>query len=718
MTKILLACTAALCSVFASAQTIVEIQGEVDDSPYIGQVVTTSGIVTAVGPTGFFIQDGEGPWTGLWVYENTLLPAQGDEVSVTGTVDEYFNNTELGSVTAVDVLSSGNSLPNPVVVATNEVNQEQYEAVLLRVENAVCTNPDLGFGEIELDDASGACRVDDLFYLFPAQEGAVYNVTGPTYFSFGFYKLCPQDADDVENASPLYFTESPEEFDITTTSLSINWQTNIAANAMLEYGVTPSYELGTLSDENLAVDHAIAMNGLSPATVYYVRAHSEADGESTTLFERVVCTASESSHEIKAYFTQPVDNSVATVSDAVYTASIIDTIISYISLAQNTLDITMYDLLDCDQSIFDAINARYTAGVDVRYITDELPPNVELDWLDPGITVVAGNEVGIMHDKVLVIDRDDVDNAWVVTGSTNHTWANLGWDYNNMICIQDQSLALAYTLEFNEMWGSSTMTPGIGLFGEDKADNTPHKFNLGGIDAECYFSPSDGTTNQIREVILASADNIAFNVMAFTENSLGAAILTAYNSGVDVKGIIDYVEFSGSEYDPLLAAGVNVWDYQNEDGSEWPDGPVMHSKYAIGDYWPSSDNPWVVTGSHNWTASAGSINDENTLIIYDHEVANWYFQDFWSLWTATDVTELPTSSTVSVFPNPSTGQVWVSGVDHGVLSVLDIGGRQLASQRITASQTEMDLSNFPAGVYILKIAQPNQQVRVTRVIKQ
>ena len=110
--------------------------------------------------------------------------------------------------------------------------------------------------------------------------------------------------------------------------------------------------------------------------------------------------------------------------------------------------------------------------------------------------------------------------------------------------------------------------------------------------------------------------------------------------------------------------------------------------------------------------------DENTLIIYDHEVANWYFQDFWSLWTATDVTELPTSSTVSVFPNPSTGQVWVSGVDHGVLSVLDIGGRQLASQRITASQTEMDLSNFPAGVYILKIAQPNQQVRVTRVIKQ
>ena len=45
-------------SISLSAQTIVDIQGNGDVSPYDGQIVTTTGIVTAIAPQGYFIQDG------------------------------------------------------------------------------------------------------------------------------------------------------------------------------------------------------------------------------------------------------------------------------------------------------------------------------------------------------------------------------------------------------------------------------------------------------------------------------------------------------------------------------------------------------------------------------------------------------------------------------------------------------------------------------------
>lgn len=108
-----------------------------------------------------------------------------------------------------------------------------------------------------------------------------------------------------------------------------------------------------------------------------------------------------------------------------------------------------------------------------------------------------------MHNKFIVIDAGDVMNSWVITGSLNHTHNNLGWDYNNMICIQDQSLALSFVIEFEEMWGTDGPQPNgeSALFGSEKSDNTPHKFLIGGIPVELYFSPSDGTTSKIAQLI-------------------------------------------------------------------------------------------------------------------------------------------------------------------------------------------------------------------------
>jgi hypothetical protein len=220
--------------------------------------------------------------------------------------------------------------------------------------------------------------------------------------------------------------------------------------------------------------------------------------------------------------------------------------------------------------------------------------------------------------------------AWLITGSLNHTINNLGWDYNNMICIQDKSLALGFTLEFEEMWGSdgADYDEENARFGAEKTDNTPHKFLINDIPIDAYFSPSDNTTSKIKAAIDQAESNIEFGVMVFTENSLGTSIADAQQNGLEIRGIIDYVEYTGSEYQYLKNNGVNVRNYLNPDGSEWPDGPVFHHKYALMDFQEGDANPVVITGSHNWSASAESINDENTLIIYNANLANQFHQEF------------------------------------------------------------------------------------------
>ncbi len=704
-------------TLFLHAQTIQQIQGNGEDSPYDSQVVTTSGIVTAVNNNSYYIQDGIAVRSGLYIYDASNSPNIGDQIEITGTIDEYYSLTELVNVTNLTVTSSNNPLPEPIELSTVDVNQEDYESMLVKVSGE-CTNPDLGFGEWELNDASGPCRVDDLMHAFLPTLGIVYEVTGPLHFSFSNFKIEPRDESDIVIDIPLYFTVDPSEKDITTMSLTVSWQTNIPSNTVLEYGLTTALELGTLTDAAMTTEHEVLIENLTPGTIYYIKPYSQSGADETPTSILLMATASNSSGKIKVYFNHEVDHSVATISNAVHTENIIDTIIAYIDLSQNTLDVTMYEAEN--QEIVDAINDAHDRGVAVRVISDDMGNNAVFDNLNSAIPLLKGNTDGIMHDKFIVIDRDDVDNSWVMTGSMNHTDANLGWDFNNVICIQDQSLARAYTLEFNEMWGTDADQPNAGnaKFGDQKTNNTPHKFNLNGIPAELYFSPSDNTAAHIFSAIDAAEDDLAFAILVFTENALGDAVLDAHNRGVNVSGIIDYVEFNGSEYDYLLNNGVNVMDYQNEDGSQWPDGPTLHHKYAIIDFAEGSDNPLLITGSHNWSASANAIHDENTLFIYDAEVANWYYQEFYARFYGLVATkDLPfAEKQIEAFPNPVENELRVEIETSGVIHIFDVLGRLVFEEKVGEGDKILKTEQLDSGTYFLKFYNQNSQ-QILKIIK-
>ena len=174
------------------------------DSPYKDSTVSTAGIVTAVASNGYYLQDSSSAWNGIFVFDPSNAVSMGDSLELIGDVDEYYDATQLENIVSFNIVSSGNALPAPLVLQSNDLANEMYESVLVRVENAECTATQ-GNGIWSLNDGSGVGLVQSgttngLFSFIPA-VGSVYWVTGPLNYSFSEYKIWPRNAQDIVNTT-------------------------------------------------------------------------------------------------------------------------------------------------------------------------------------------------------------------------------------------------------------------------------------------------------------------------------------------------------------------------------------------------------------------------------------------------------------------------------------------------------------------------------------
>ncbi|MBX7093568.1 MAG: T9SS type A sorting domain-containing protein [Flavobacteriales bacterium] len=167
------------------------------DSPLNNTSVNTGGIVSAVYASGYFIQDNSGAWNGVHVFDNTHTPAIGDSILISGNVTEYFNMTQISSISSYTTVSTGNPVHAAVVIPTASVNLEDYEGVLVQVTNANCVNANAGFGMWTVNDGSADCKIHNLIYQYTPTQGNVYAVTGPVYYSFAEFRVEPRDVNDV-----------------------------------------------------------------------------------------------------------------------------------------------------------------------------------------------------------------------------------------------------------------------------------------------------------------------------------------------------------------------------------------------------------------------------------------------------------------------------------------------------------------------------------------
>jgi len=187
-------------------------------SGYVGFSVTVTGVVTGDSSdfsNEFFIQDGTQPWNGLWVRESLYKPKRGDNVTVTGLVEEQFNQTRINVITANGVVlnSRDNPVPAPLLVKTGEIRTgattaECYESMLVQVRNVFVVNPfpdgPRNFGEFTVSDGSGEVWVDDRSREFLgnldstfAKGDSLRTITGILVYDFNNFRIAPRNKAEV-----------------------------------------------------------------------------------------------------------------------------------------------------------------------------------------------------------------------------------------------------------------------------------------------------------------------------------------------------------------------------------------------------------------------------------------------------------------------------------------------------------------------------------------
>ena len=185
-----------------------------DASVLVGQTVTVNGIVTAelkgvVAANGgisdyyFWIQDAAASWSGIKVVYSDSLIAKGDSVTVTGTVKEGYNQTQLETITLYTIHKTRCALPAPLVVTTGAVTAEMYEGCLVTVEDVTISETDIGsYGEWNADDGSGAVKISTRakYYYTPVLNESVASITGIVMYDYGLHIIAPRIAQDIVEA--------------------------------------------------------------------------------------------------------------------------------------------------------------------------------------------------------------------------------------------------------------------------------------------------------------------------------------------------------------------------------------------------------------------------------------------------------------------------------------------------------------------------------------
>ncbi len=442
----------------------------------------------------------------------------------------------------------------------------------------------------------------------------------------------------------------------TASSATLGWT---AIPGALSYNVYYRPTGSTTWSISGSAGTSIVLSSLSPATVYECAVEtvcgSGTSGLSATSFFTTATAGvgSASSGKMAVYFNRPVNTAVSTGENAVYLHNAMaDTLIAYLNRAKYTVDIAQYNYNQSAgySNIATAINNCIARGVRVRWIYDGHESNTGLALLDTAVHTLASpttSAYGLMHNKVVIIDAQSADpnDAVVSTGSTVWGVNQFNSDYNNTIFIQDSALAHAYENHFNMMWGGSGSYPNLALskFGPNKTDGGAHIFHIGGKTVELYFSPCDHTDMHIQAAINSANTDLYVGMYTFTMSSDASAIVSRHTAGVYAPVIVDENSTIGSAAYPILTAGLGSL-LKTQTGSV-----IYHNKMMIADPSNTCSDPLVLTGSHNWTNSADTKNDENTLIIHSDTIANIYYQSFHANYTdlGGTLTPIPPCSSVA-----------------------------------------------------------------------
>ena len=197
------------------------IQGNGDTSPFVGQTVSTSGVVTKVNNNGFFLQDpnpDSDPATseGLFVFTSTAPTVSvGQAITLSGKVAEFNTGaatntlttshtvTELTAPSNITVLGSGNSIvPTVITLPATQAQLEALEGMLVTINTQLTASQNYFLGRYGQVTLAANGRLEKPTNKFRPSSVDAVNMTA----SNAQRQILLDDGTSAQNVSPTpYF---------------------------------------------------------------------------------------------------------------------------------------------------------------------------------------------------------------------------------------------------------------------------------------------------------------------------------------------------------------------------------------------------------------------------------------------------------------------------------------------------------------------------------
>jgi hypothetical protein len=91
---------------------------------------------------------------------------------------------------------------------------------------------------------------------------------------------------------------------------------------------------------------------------------------------------------------------------------------------------------------------------------------------------------------------------------------------------------------------------------------------------------------------------------------------------------------------------------------------------------------------------------------------------------AVGITNSETTANLTLYPNPTTGILNIQCTTNDAqwknaeIQLFDIYGRRLQVVEVTSDVTQIDLSRYSTGIYVVKLVNEGKVVSVRKVVKQ
>lgn len=264
------------------------------------------------------------------------------------------------------------------------------------------------------------------------------------------------------------------------------------------------------------------------------------------------------------------------------------TLVAGINEAKQSILLIIYSLTD--KEIIQALCEQAEKGVSITVICDPNASTNAVSLLGTKINVVKRNSLGLMHQKILVIDGAQ---TWI--GSANMTNQSLRLHGNLILGVHSPELAEKVLIKAERMQQPSPQPP------------CEHcELKIAGQETELWFLPDDTkASSAVLKLIETAQKTIRVAMFTFTRYDFAKALIAAQKRGVDTKVVVDAASGKGasSKIVNMLKKGkVPVALSQNAAG-------LLHHKFMY------IDGSMLVNGSANWTYAAFTKNDDCFMIL-------------------------------------------------------------------------------------------------------